>query len=136
MPRGPSDSPRRTTPTKKRRGREVDPPIAQPRTRPRAETAVSNYGDRCPSLGRRAKTNKRVPPRAPTAVNEREDSGSAEARIHACPARVSRGAPFRVAIVVRRPVAFTLSAKKSEDEARTSKHVFRWCIRHHKTGAL
>ncbi|KYN01240.1 hypothetical protein ALC62_07859, partial [Cyphomyrmex costatus] len=27
-----------------------------------AETAVSNYGDRCPSLGRRAKTNKRVPP--------------------------------------------------------------------------
>lgn len=27
----------------------------------RAETAVSNYGDRCPSLGRRAKTNKRVP---------------------------------------------------------------------------
>ncbi|EGI66924.1 hypothetical protein G5I_04732 [Acromyrmex echinatior] len=62
MPRGPSDSPRRTTPAKKRRGREVDPPIAQPRTRPRAETAVSNYGDRCPSLGRRAKTNKRVPP--------------------------------------------------------------------------
>jgi len=28
----------------------------------RVETAVSNYGDRCPSLGRRAKTNKRVPP--------------------------------------------------------------------------
>lgn len=28
----------------------------------RAEIAASNYGDRCPSLGRRAKTNKRVPP--------------------------------------------------------------------------
>jgi len=29
-----------------------------------------------------------------------------------------------------------MERKKDADETRTSKHVLRWCIRHHKTGAL